>query len=66
MSAHLMSAMGRTAPHQRDAIHRASTDSATLIAAALLLAVLIAEAVFVAFNAPSVADLGAAFAASVP
>jgi len=41
---------------------------ATLIAVTLFLAVLIAEAVFLARNAPSVADLGAlaALAGSVP
>jgi hypothetical protein len=41
---------------------------ATLIALTLFLAVLIAEAVFLALNAPSVADLGAlaAVAGSVP
>jgi hypothetical protein len=40
----------------------------TLIALTLFLAVLIAEAVFLALNAPSVADLGAlaAVAGSVP
>jgi len=46
----------------------APTDPATLIAVTLFLAVLIAEAVFFALYAPSVADLGAvaAVAASVP
>lgn len=41
---------------------------ATLIAVTLFLAVLIAEAIFLALNAPSMADLGAlaAVAGSVP
>jgi hypothetical protein len=68
MSAHVMLAMGRTVPQRRGATRRAPTDPATLIAVTLFLAVLIAEAVFFALYAPSVADLGAvaAVAASVP
>ena len=48
--------------------HRALTNPATLLAVTLFLAVLIAEAVFLARNAPSVTDLGAlaALAGSVP
>ena len=58
MTAHAMSATNRTAPHRRGAAHRAPTNSATLIAVTLFLGVLIAEAVFLALNAPSIADLG--------
>jgi len=62
-----MSATSRTVPYRRDAYH-APTNLATLVAVTLFLAVLIAEAVFLALNAPSVADLGtlAASAGSVP
>jgi hypothetical protein len=62
-----MSATSRTVPHRRGA-YRASTNLATLIAVTLFLAVLIAEAVFLAINAPNIADLGtlAASAGSVP
>jgi len=68
MTTHAMSVTGRTAPHRRGATHRAHTNPVTLIAVTLFLAVLIAEAVFLALNAPSVADLGALapFAGSVP
>jgi len=68
MTTHAMSATGRAVPHQRGATRRTPIDPATLIAVTLLLAVLIAEAVFISFNAPSVADLGALapFAGSVP
>ena len=67
MTAHAMSATSRTVPHRRGAAHRAQTNSATLIAVTLFLAVLIAEAVFL-LKAPSVADLGtlAAGVGSVP
>ena len=67
MTTHVMSATNRTVPHRRGA-YRAPTNLATLIAVTLFLAVLIAEAVFLALNAPSVADLGtlAASAGSVP
>jgi hypothetical protein len=63
-----MFATGRTAPLRRRVAHRARTNRATLIALTLFLAVLIAEAVFLAFNLPTVADLGAlaAAAGSVP
>jgi len=67
MTTHAMSATSRTVPHRRGA-YRAPIKLATLIAVTLFLAVLIAEAVFLALNAPSVADLGtlAAGAANVP
>jgi hypothetical protein len=67
MTIHAMSATGRT-PCRRGVAHRALTDPATLIAVTLFLAVLIAEAVFLARTAPGVADLGAlaAVAGSVP
>jgi len=68
MTTHAMSATGRAVPHQRGATRRTPIDPATLIAVTLFLAVLIAEGVFLALNAPSVADLGAlaAVAGSVP
>lgn len=69
MNAHAMSTMSRTVPQQRQgAARRVATDPATLIAVMLFLAVLLAEVVFFALNAQSVADLGAvaAVAASVP
>ena len=68
MTTQAMSATGRTVPHRRGADYRAPTNLATLIAVTLFLAVLIAEAVFLALNAPSIADLGtlAAGAGSVP
>jgi hypothetical protein len=52
---------------RRDA-YRAPTNLVTLIAVTLFLGVLIAEAVFLALNAPSIADLGTltASAGSVP
>jgi len=67
MTTHAMSATGRT-PYRRGVAHRALTNPATLVAVTLFLAVLIAEVVFLARNAPSVADLGvlAAAAGSVP
>jgi len=67
MATHVMSATTRTVPHRRGA-YRAPTNLATLIAVTLFLAVLIADAVFVALKAPSVADLGmlAVGAGSVP
>jgi hypothetical protein len=63
-----MFATDRTAPHRRRVAHHARTNRATLIALTLFLAVLIAEAVFLALNGPTVADLGAlaAVAGSVP
>jgi hypothetical protein len=68
MTTQAMSATGRTVPHRRGAAYRAPINPATLIAVTLFLAVLIAEAVFLALNAPSIADLGtlAAGAGSVP
>jgi uncharacterized protein (UPF0264 family) len=69
MTTHAMSATGRTTPYRHGtASPRARTNTATLIALTLFLAVLIAEAVFLALNAPSLADLGAlaAVAGSVP
>jgi hypothetical protein len=68
MTIHAMSATGRTAPYRHGTAHRARTNPATLIALTLFFAVLIAEAVFLALNAPSLADLGAlaAIAGSVP
>jgi len=63
-----MSMTDRTVPHRGSTAHRASTNPVTVIAVTLFLAVLIAEAVFLALNATSVADLGAlaAVAGSVP
>jgi hypothetical protein len=67
MTIHVISATSRTVPHRRG-VYRAPSNLATLIAVTLFLAVLIAEAVFLALNAPSVADLGtlAVGAGSVP
>lgn len=69
MTIQSMSATGRKAPYRRgSAARHARTDPATLILVTLFLAVLIAEAVFIALNLPSVADLGtlAAVAGSAP
>jgi hypothetical protein len=69
MSAHTISALGRTVPQQRrDATRRDPINPATLVAVMLFLAVLLAEVAFFALNAHSIADLGAvaALAASVP
>jgi hypothetical protein len=68
MTIHTMSATSRTAAYRRGAAHRTPRNPATLIAVTLFVAVLIAEAAFLAFNAPSVADLGAlaAVAGSAP
>jgi len=68
MTTHAISATGRKVAHRSGASHRAPTDPATLIAVTLFLAVLIAEAVFLALNAPSVVDVDAlaAVAGSVP
>ena len=65
MTTQAMSATSRTVLHRRAG---APTNPATLIAVTLFLAVLIAEAVFLALNAPSIADLGilAAGVGSVP
>jgi len=68
MTTHVVSAAGQTAPYRRGRARRTNTDPATAIAVTLFLAVLIAEAVFLAFNTPSAADLAglAAAAGSVP
>jgi hypothetical protein len=68
MTTQAMTTKARTVPHRRGASYRAPTNLATLIAVTLFLAVLIAEAVFLVLNAPSVAELGtlAAGAGSVP
>jgi len=69
MNAHAMSTMNRTVPQQRrGAARHVLINLATLIAVMLFVAVLIAEAVFFALNADSIADVGAAaaLAASVP
>jgi hypothetical protein len=67
MTVHALPTRGRT-PNRRTFARRARTNPATLVAVTLFLAVLIAEAVFLARYAPSVADLGAlaAVAGSVP
>ena len=57
MTTHAMSPTGRT-PYRSGVAHRALINPATLVAVTLFLAVLIAEAVFLALNAPSIADLG--------
>ena len=46
----------------RSAPHRSGTDPAFLIAAALFLAVVIAEAAFIALAAPSIPDIGGLYA----
>jgi hypothetical protein len=68
MTTPAISMTSRTVPHRRGASYRAPTNPATLIAVTLFLAVLIAEAVFLALNPPSIADLGilAAGVGSVP
>jgi len=65
---HAISAAGRTAPYRRGVARPVPRNLATPIAVTLFLAVLIAEVVFLALDAPSVADLGAlaAVAGSVP
>lgn len=66
MTSQAMSATGRTVSYRRGA--RVGTNPTTLIAVTLFLIVLIAEAVLLALNPPSVADLGAlaAVAGSMP
>ena len=66
MTSQAMRATGRTASQGREARFR--TNPTTLIAVTLFLVVLIAEAVLLAFNPPSAADLGAlaAVAGNVP
>jgi hypothetical protein len=46
----------------RGASRRSGTDPAFLIAVALFLAVVIAEAAFIALAAPSISDIGALYA----
>jgi hypothetical protein len=50
--------------HSRTATRRAPADSQLYVAVALLLAVLIAEAFFIAAAAPSLSDLGLLYAAT--
>jgi hypothetical protein len=47
----------------RNASRRSGTDPALLIAAALFLAVVTAEAAFIALAAPSIPDIGSIYAA---
>jgi hypothetical protein len=58
-----MTSMTRSAPAAagRGASHRSGTDPALLIAAALFLAVVIAEAAFIAWAAPSIPDIGSLY-----
>ena len=58
-----MTSMTRSAPAAagRGASRRSGTDPALLIAAALFLAVVIAEAAFVAWAAPSIPDIGSIY-----
>ena len=58
-----MTSMTRSAPAAAGASHRSGTDPALLIAAALFLAVVIAEAAFIALAAPSIPDIGSIYAA---
>jgi hypothetical protein len=55
-----MTSMTHSAPAAmgRGASHRSGIDPAFLIAAALFLAVVIAEAAFIALAAPSIPDIG--------
>jgi hypothetical protein len=59
-----ITSMTRSAPAAtgRGAAHRSGTDPALLIAAALSLAVVIAEAAFIAWAAPSIPDIGSLYA----
>jgi hypothetical protein len=59
-----MTPMTRSAPAavSRGASHHSSTDPALLIAAALFLAVVIAEAAFIALAASSIPDIGSIYA----
>jgi len=59
-----MTSMTRSAPAAvgGGAARRSGTDPAFLIAAALFLAVVIAEAAFIALAAPSIPDIGAIYA----
>jgi hypothetical protein len=68
MTIKALSATGRTTLYRRGGARRTAGNPATQIAVTLFLAVLIVEAVFLALNTPSVAELGAlaAAAGSVP
>lgn len=69
MTTHVISTTSRATSYRRGgAARRVPAKAATLIAVTLFLAVLIAEAAFLAHNVPSVADLAAlaAFAGSAP
>jgi hypothetical protein len=69
MTTHVISTTSRPTSYRRGgAARRVPAIAATLIAATLFLAVLIAEAALLALNVPSVADLAAlgAFAGSTP
>lgn len=61
MTTHIMPA-GAATSFRRGAFRQSSTDPATLIAASLFIAVLIAEAAFIALAAPGVADIGSPYA----
>jgi len=50
-----------TAAASRGASHRSGTDPALLVAAALFLAVVIAEAAFIALAASSLPDIGSIY-----
>jgi hypothetical protein len=56
--------VSRTATRRYGVAQRALADPVTLVAVTLFLAVLVAEATFVALNATSVADLSALAAAA--
>ena len=58
-----MTSMTRSAPAAvgRGAARRSGTDPALLIAAALFLAVVIAEAAFIAWAAPNMPDIGSLY-----
>jgi hypothetical protein len=58
-----MTSMTHSAPAAagRGAARRSGTDPAFLIAAALFLAVVIAEAAFIALAAPSIPDIGSLY-----
>ena len=56
-----MTSMTRSAAVGRGAARRSGTDPALLIAAALFLAVVIAEAAFIAWAAPSLPDIGSLY-----
>jgi hypothetical protein len=56
-----MTSMMRSAAVGRGAAHSSATDPALLIAAALFLAVVIAEAAFIAWAAPNIPDIGSLY-----